>query len=171
MHSRLKRFSFLFFSFLFLSFFFLSFFYFVDGLVAKGNTTFFLGLINFDPWLTLWADGYISRHVWRWVFYILYLQIWRDLHTLSLLRDSTCNNQFACMIGVHTRKATWLTKLFGGLSDEKIRRYNNSPPYVLARWPPQQISLLNFLEPNANPNQNFKSVAIKEKKIVHEQIL
>ena len=26
--------------------------------------------------------------------------------------------------------------LFGGLSYEKIRRYNNSPPYVTARWPP-----------------------------------
>ena len=39
-----------------------------------------------------------------------------------------------------------LTKLFGGLSYEKIRRYNNSPPYVMARWLPQQIPPLNFLE-------------------------
>ena len=29
---------------------------------------------------------------------------------------------------------------------KKIWRYNNSPPYVTARWPPQQISLLNFLD-------------------------
>ena len=36
-----------------------------------------------------------------------------------------------------------LTKLFGGLSYEKIWRYNNSPPYVTVRWPPQQI-LLKF---------------------------
>ena len=37
------------------------------------------------------------------------------------------------------------TKLFGRLSYEKIRRYNNFPPYVMARWPPQQIPPLNFL--------------------------
>ena len=39
-----------------------------------------------------------------------------------------------------------LMKLFGGLSYEKISRYNNSPPYVMARWSPQQIPTLNFLE-------------------------
>ena len=39
-----------------------------------------------------------------------------------------------------------LTKLFDGLSYEKIQRYNNSPPYVMARWPPQQIPPLNFLD-------------------------
>ena len=38
------------------------------------------------------------------------------------------------------------TKLFGGLSYEQIRRYNNSPPYVTARWLPQQIPPLNFRE-------------------------
>ena len=31
---------------------------------------------------------------------------------------------------------------------QKIRRYNNSPPYVTARWPPQQIPPLNFLACN-----------------------
>ena len=30
-----------------------------------------------------------------------------------------------------------LTKLLGGLSYENNRKYNNSPPYVTARWPPQ----------------------------------
>ena len=34
------------------------------------------------------------------------------------------------------------------LGNEKIRRYNNSAPYVTARWPPQQIPLLNFLVPD-----------------------
>ena len=38
-----------------------------------------------------------------------------------------------------------LIKLLGGLNYEIIRRYNNSPPYVMARWPPQQIPPLNFL--------------------------
>ena len=43
---------------------------------------------------------------------------------------------------VHARKATLaLWNCLVGLSYEKIRRYNNSPPYVMARWLPQQILL------------------------------
>ena len=42
-------------------------------------------------------------------------------------------------------------KLFGGLSYEQIRRYSNSPPYAMARWPPQQIPRLNFLGHNRKP--------------------
>ena len=38
-----------------------------------------------------------------------------------------------------------LTKSLGRLSYEKIWRYNNSPPYVMARWLAQQIPPLNFL--------------------------
>ena len=34
---------------------------------------------------------------------------------------------------------------FLSLSYKKFWRYNNSPPYVMARWPPQQIPPLNFL--------------------------
>ena len=34
--------------------------------------------------------------------------------------------------------------LLGGLSYEKIRRYNNSPPYVTARWQQQQNSPHKF---------------------------
>ena len=61
----------------------------------------------------------------------------RDLRTLSLPRDSmhVCDPR--------GKGNSHLTKLFGGLSYEKIRRYNNSPPYVTARWLPQQI-LLKF---------------------------
>ena len=33
----------------------------------------------------------------------------------------------------------------------KIRRYNNSPPYVMAKWPPQQIPPLNFLVFSSSP--------------------
>ena len=70
----------------------------------------------------------------------------RDLRTLSLPHVSPRDNQYACAIWVHTGKATHaITTLFGGLSYEKIWRYNNSPPYVTARWPPQQIPPLNFL--------------------------
>ena len=32
-----------------------------------------------------------------------------------------------------------------GINNKKIWRYNNSPPYVMARWPPQQILPFNFL--------------------------
>ena len=61
-----------------------------------------------------------------------------DLRTLSLLRDSPWDIQYVCAIWVHAGKATHaITKLFGGLSYKKIRRYNNSPPYVVARWLPQ----------------------------------
>ena len=56
------------------------------------------------------------------------------------------NNEYACVIWVYAGKVySCVTKLFGGLSYEKIRRYNNSPPYMTARWPPQQIPPLNFL--------------------------
>ena len=61
-----------------------------------------------------------------------------------------------------------LTKLFGGLSYEKIRRYNNSPPYVTARWPPQQIPPLNFLGVNLIP-QSIYSRAQKKCTNTHTQ--
>ena len=69
-----------------------------------------------------------------------------DVRTLSLPRDSSLNDQYACVIWVHAGEATHaMVILFGGLSYKKIRRYNNSPPYVTARWPPQQIPPKNFL--------------------------
>ena len=37
------------------------------------------------------------------------------------------------------------TPFLTGLAMKKIRRYNNTPPYVTARWPPQQIPALNIL--------------------------
>ena len=65
---------------------------------------------------------------------------WRDLRKVLLLRK-TCRDLSPCRKG-NSR----LMKLLGGLSYEKIRRYNNSPPYVTARWPPQQIPPFNFLD-------------------------
>ena len=62
--------------------------------------------------------------------------IWRDLHILSLLHYSPRDNLYTCRKG-NSR----LTKLLGGLKYEKILWYNNSPPYVTARWPSQQIPL------------------------------
>ena len=50
---------------------------------------------------------------------------------------------------------TRLMKLLGRLSYEKILRYNNSPPYVMARWPSQQIPPLNFLGRNTKNKDLF----------------
>ena len=69
----------------------------------------------------------------------------RDLRTLSLLRDSPRDNQYACAISSCGKGNSSLMKLFGGLSYETIQRYSNSSLYVMARWPPQQIPPLNFL--------------------------
>ena len=54
-----------------------------------------------------------------------------DLRTLSLPCDSPRDNLYACMIWIHAGKATnayW--NYLPGFSYEKIRRYNNSPPYL-----------------------------------------
>ena len=69
-----------------------------------------------------------------------------DLRTLSLPRDSTRDNLCVRDVSPCGKGNSRSTKLLGGLSYEKILRYNNSPPYVTARWPPQQIPPLNFLE-------------------------
>ena len=71
----------------------------------------------------------------------------RDLSTLLLPRDLPRDIKPVCVrdLSSHSKGNSRLTKLFGRLSYEKIRRYNNSHPYVMARWPPQQIPPLNFL--------------------------
>ena len=63
----------------------------------------------------------------------------RDLRTLS--RWLKCMRE----LNLHRIGNSRLTKLFGGLRYENIRRYNNLSLYMTARWPPQQISQLNFL--------------------------
>ena len=47
---------------------------------------------------------------------------------------------------VHTGKATHAC----GPSYEKIQRYNNSPPYLMARWQPQWIPPSNSVELGQN---------------------
>ena len=80
---------------------------------------------------------------------LLYIRIWRDLRTLSLACDSPRNNLYMYCVrdsSLCRKGNSRLTKLLGGLRYEKIWWYNNSPPYVTARWPPQQIPPLNFLD-------------------------
>ena len=74
-----------------------------------------------------------------------------DLRTLALPHDSqrdlsSCRKGNSC-----------LTNHLASLATQKIRRYNNSPSYVTARWPPQQIPSLNFLgrNPSLMHDQGF----------------
>ena len=79
----------------------------------------------------------------------------RDLRTLSLPRDSPRDNLRGVLdLSPRGKGNSRQMKLLGELSYEKIRRYNNSPPYVTARWPPQRISPLNFLMRNRTLFEN-----------------
>ena len=51
---------------------------------------------------------------------------------------------YVCDFSPHGKGSSHLTKLLGGLNYKKIRRYNNSSPYVMARLQPQQIPPLKF---------------------------
>ena len=68
-----------------------------------------------------------------------------DLRTLSLPHVLPHNKVHVCVIlNPRGKGNSRLVKLFGGFSYKNIRRYNNFPPYVMVRWPPQQIPPLNF---------------------------
>ena len=70
----------------------------------------------------------------------------RSLRTFSLSRNPLCDNLYVCVIKVRARKTTHAQQnCLAALAMKKIQRYNNSPPYVTVRWPPQQIPPLNFL--------------------------
>ena len=105
------------------------------------------GLFLTPVWM-IRGGGHIDHHVWRRVIvpsdlarsfgaicaYYCYNVIHRGITYMHAWFKSTQVEGNSC-----------LTKLFGGLNYEKIQRYNNSPPYVTAKWPPQQTPLLNFL--------------------------
>ena len=81
---------------------------------------------------------------------LLYLRIWHDSFGVIWAHYPYCVIHHAvtytCAGFKSTREGnSRQTKLLGGLSYEKIWRYNNSGPYMMARWLPQQISLLIFL--------------------------
>ena len=103
--------------------------------------------IFLTPVLTLWGGCHIDRHVCRWV--IVPSDLARSLGAIY------AHYHYRVIHSAITYMRAWLSsswkgnsrlkKLLGGLSYEKIWRYNNSPPYVTARWQPQQIPSLNFL--------------------------
>ena len=79
-----------------------------------------------------------------------YLRLWRyhsarSAHIIVSTWFTAWEPICVCDLSPRGKGNSRLTKLFCRLSCEKIRRYNNSPPYVTARWPPQQIPPLNFL--------------------------
>ena len=68
-----------------------------------------------------------------------------DLRTLSLLRDSPCDNYMRVGFKSMQERQLTLNEIAWWLNCKKIQRYNNSPPYMTSRWLPQQIPPLNFL--------------------------
>ena len=107
----------------------------------KGELGLFL-----TPVLMLWGGRHVARHVWRWVIVPSDLRlplgtIYTHYHYCVIHRVITNMHDLSQRGKGNSR----LTKLFGWLSYEKIRRYSNLPPYVMARWLPQQISPLDFL--------------------------
>ena len=109
----------------------------------------------------MWGGGHIDRHVWRWVIvpsdlarsfgaictYYRYRVIHRAITYMRAWFKSTLERQLTL------NKIVWRTWL-----QKKIRRYNNSPPYVTARWLTQQIPPSNFLGPSRLASKSICSV-------------
>ena len=118
------------------------------------------------PVLTLWGGGHIDRYVWRWVIVPSdlaqsFIAIYTYYHYHMIHRAIT----FMCawFKSTRERQSSRLTKLLGGLNYEKIQRYNNSPPYMMARWLPQQIPPLNFADYDTELGENSKYMQISNK--------
>ena len=100
----------------------------------------------------------------------LYLVHLREFGSLSLPRDSPRETIECADLGPCGKGNSCLLR---GLSYENIQRYNNSPPYMTARWPPQQIPSLNFLGCilpkccNSFKNCSYEYVMVQFTKIVH----
>ena len=111
------------------------YFYTYQG-ILKGVSGLFL-----TPVLMLRGSGHIGCHAWRWVIVPsdLAYHSAQSAHIIVTVwftaRYPTCVSDFSPCGKGNSRQM----KLLGGLSYEKIRRHNNSPSYVTARWPPQQI--------------------------------
>ena len=104
----------------------------------RGNRVSFLTDV-----LMLWGGSHITRHVWRWVIVL------SDLAQCTICAHYHYRGIHCAIINMHAwfesmreRANSCLTKLFDGLGYKKILRYNNSPQYVMAKWPPQKIPLL-----------------------------
>ena len=100
------------------------------------------GLNTMYPVLMLWGGSHITCHIWRCVIVPSDLVLsfgaicvhyrYRVIHRTitNMLFESMLERQPAL------NKIIWRAYK---CSYKKIRRYNNSPPYVTARWLPQQI--------------------------------
>ena len=100
----------------------------------------------FDPRVNAVGGGHIARHVWSWV--IVSSDLAQSFGTICAHYHTVWFTMWwpicVCDLSPRRKANSRLTKLFGGLSYEKIQRFNNLPPYVTARWSPQQIPPLKF---------------------------
>ena len=91
-----------------------------------------------------WPAMHFDHQVWRWV--IVPSELVRSFGAICTHCCYLLIHHVICVrdLSPHRKGNSRLKKLLGELNHKKIRRYNNSPPYVMARWLPQQIPL-NFL--------------------------
>ena len=95
----------------------------------------------------LLGSSHFDGHIWRKVIVPsdLAQSLAQSPQIVIAAWFTTQFNLNACMIlSSHEKGKTCLTKLPGRLSCEKFLRYNNSPPYVMARWLPRQIPPFKF---------------------------
>ena len=119
--------------------------------ILKGESGLFL-----TPVLTLWGGGRID------ILYggeLLYLRIWHDhsaqsAHFIVTAWVTTRSIYMRAWFKLTGEKQLTLNEIAWRAELQKIRRYNNSPPYPTARWSPQQIPPLNFLVSNLHESVN-----------------
>ena len=103
--------------------------------------------------LTLWGGSHIDCHIWRWLIvpsdlvqsfgaicsYHRHRVIhWAITYDVCVIKSMMGERQLTF------NKIAWRVKL-----------WKNSPPHATARWPPQQISLLNFLGYSISLSEKF----------------
>ena len=98
-------------------------------------------LMNFSNWAPGLKKGNHDHrtspdHFSMWVPFL------RDLVHIIVTVFLAGNNLVCPWFESTQERQRTLAKLLGGLSCETIQRYNKLPPYVMARWLPQQISPL-----------------------------
>ena len=98
--------------------------------------------------LKLWGGGHFDGHQWRCIIVPpnlarSYGAIYAHFPCFGVLLYHNLNA--GVILSPSEKGNTRLTKLLGRLIYEKIRRHNNSPSYVKAIWPLEQIPPLMSL--------------------------
>ena len=100
-----------------------------------------------EVFLIISDGGHIGRHIWMWV--IVPSDLTQSFSgNCTHYHDKVIHHRINILPILHAicifMKGN--SRMLDRLSYEKIRRYNNSLPHVMVRWPPKQIPPLNFLE-------------------------